>query len=93
MTLRSQTAPTHAAHTRRSPVALAGKTTLLPAAQSERLAQLREKRRRRLFANKSVRHASNLSTELRELLLDRLVAAIDVINPLDVSLPLGHEPG
>ena len=41
----------------------------------------------------SVRDALDLRPELREFFLDRLIAAIDVIDPLDVSLPLGHETG
>jgi hypothetical protein len=34
-----------------------------------------------------------LRTQLRELLLDRLIPAIDVIDPLDVSLPFGYQAG
>src|SRR5579859_2700734 len=42
---------------------------------------------------KSVRYTPDLRPELRQLLLDGLVTAIDVIDALDVGAPLGHQPG
>ena len=94
MTVRSRSNPTES----RSPAALSGlgapgKTTLFARRQKNARAQLRCKRRRRLSANELVRHSPDLGAKLRELLLDRLVATIDVIDPLDVSLPFGNEPG
>src|SRR5689334_7610684 len=41
-----------------------------------------------IFANKSVRDSFDLCAQLRQLLLDRLVPAIDVINALHIGAPL-----
>src|ERR1700756_2213776 len=38
-----------------------------------------------------IRHAPDLRAELRELLLDGLVAAIDVVDALDLGASLGYE--
>src|SRR6516165_12688105 len=41
----------------------------------------------------SVRNAPDLGSELRELLLDGLVTAIDVVDALDLGAALGDEAG
>src|SRR5579862_434979 len=52
-------------------------------------ADVRQNRRRRFCPIQSVRYAPDLRAELRQLLFDRLVTAIDVIDALDVGAPLG----
>src|SRR6185437_7171984 len=61
------------------------------AAEADRVRQLaRAKRRSRLCA-KSIRDALDLGAELRQLLLDRLVAAVYVIDPLHVRTAFGDQ--
>ncbi len=98
MTIRGQITPGNRSGARkRKPACFSlPKTTLfggVPQATALAALALAESAARRLSANELIRHALDLRPKLRELLLDRLVAAIDVINPLDVSLPLGHEAG
>ena len=94
MTIRSQTRPTRSQPYRQPTCFSRAKTKLFahePYALIDAFAE--SARPGRLSAHKSVRDALDLCTELRELFLDRLIAAIDVIDPLDVSLPLRYEAG
>src|SRR6516165_5927674 len=62
---------------------------LLPRSRNE--ADVRRDRLPRFRPIQSVRDAPDLRSELRELLFDGLVAAIDVVDALDLGTPFGDQ--